>query len=271
LPRNHYSYPAIAEHFTEYHLGKNGCTFLWDARQWPFFLFVMNSVKLVKEELVFKEKNSHPLFKDLEGRVFGRLTVLGYAGFDKRTQWYCECECKNIIVRDGCLLLKGVTSSCGCFRRDKTSEKSTTHGHANRGRTSDIYRTWLRMKSRCYNKRNKDYHHYGGRGIIICERWMFFPNFYNDMGDKPSGLSIERIDNNGNYEPGNCRWATQKEQCNNQRTNRILEFNGMSKTTSQWADELGIKSVIISKRLFNGWTVERTLTQPLRKSPTSLG
>ena len=121
------------------------------------------------------------------------------------------------------------------------------------------------MKKRCLNPRHANFKDYGGRGITICERWMIFENFLADMGERPDGMSLDRIDNNIGYLPENCRWTTVLEQNNNRRGNTILRFGGRALTISQWSVETGIKDCTISERLRHGWSVERTLITPTRK------
>lgn len=132
------------------------------------------------------------------------------------------------------------------------------------------YRAWNSMKSRCYNKSHTSYRNYGGRGIQVCERWRYdFPTFLNDMGNRPSKHTLDRIDNDGNYTPGNCRWATYKEQLNNKRGNRLLTLDGKTQTVSQWSTETGIKYWTLSQRVGRyGWSDEDALTKPVRKHTT---
>lgn len=138
----------------------------------------------------------------------------------------------------------------------------TTHGHSNP--PSPEYRSWLSMRERCNRKADTHYKNYGGRGITICKRWHSFANFLADMGERPDGMTLDRIDNDGNYERKNCRWATQIEQSRNRRTNIFLELHGRSQILKDWSIELGISSQTIHQRLKRGWTVEDALTKPLR-------
>jgi hypothetical protein len=128
-----------------------------------------------------------------------------------------------------------------------------------------IYSVWNMMNQRCYDKSNHAYHRYGGRGVTVCERWRTFENFYADMGDKPAGKSLERINNDGNYEPGNVVWADAKAQANNRRSNVVLEHAGKKQTMQQWCDELGLKIGTVWARLnLYGYSVEKALTPSWR-------
>lgn len=186
--------------------------------------------------------------QDLTGRVFGRLTVLGQAEDyispkgQHFAQWLCQCSCgsesKNISTGN---LKNGSTISCGCSRIESISKTTKTHGAS---RTSE-YHSWSAMISRCTSENNPDYESYGGRGITVCSRWAdCFENFLEDMGDRPEGTSLDRIDVNGNYEPENCRWATGSDQCFNKR---ISNRNTSGRTGVYWHKRIREWSALIVK------------------------
>lgn len=161
---------------------------------------------------------------DLQGRVFGRLTVTGRAsnGAGGKTRWACVCSCGGASVVAGRDLSTGHTRSCGCLRDELTAVRATVHGHARRGQKHPLYDTWKTLVQRCTNPNDKHWPYYGGRGISVCPEWRdSFPAFLADLGERPApGLSIDRIDNDGDYEPGNVRWATRSEQMANTRPRR---------------------------------------------------
>lgn len=211
-------------------------------------------------------------FKDLSGIKFGRLTCIEVAGRDDKSRcvlWKCQCECGNqTLVRSNSLLM-GNTKSCGCLQRSIASDESTKrtkHGLTRRGkRTSGVYKSWAHMKQRCLNKENSSYLDYGGRGITICDAWMNFENFYKwamKNGYK-EGLTIERIDVNGNHEPSNCKWIPKSEQPSNRRSNHYITLNSEQKTLSEWARVHNINPRTVFSRLYSGWPIER-LFEPSR-------
>lgn len=137
-------------------------------------------------------------------------------------------------------------------------------------RHSSVYIRWHSMRSRCNNPNKSSYRHYGGRGIKVCERWQKFENFYADMGDPPPGMTLERVNVNGDYCPENCKWATQKAQCNNQRHVKKITFNGKTLTISEWAEETGFPYTALNMRSFMKWPIERMLTEPIRTWPSRM-
>jgi hypothetical protein len=149
----------------------------------------------------------------LRGRRFGRLTVVRFSHSDLSTRWICRCDCGTIIVASANHLIPGQVKSCGCLYRDTRVGSPIRHGMSG---TSE-HRIWKTMRQRCENPRSSRFKDYGGRGIRVCARWRKFENFFADMGRRPPGRSIDRIDNDGNYEPKNCRWATAMQQRHNRR------------------------------------------------------
>jgi hypothetical protein len=150
-------------------------------------------------------------------------------------------------------------------RNSCDGEFSATHGHTVGGTTTRCYRAWDAMRQRCENPKTISYHNYGGRGIVVCERWRSFDNFLADMGVPPTEKhQLDRIRADGHYEPGNCRWATTREQARNKRTNVFLEFNGRRQTIADWAEELGVKVNTLVYRRLRGWSTERLLSQAIQ-------
>ena len=206
---------------------------------------------------------------DLTGQKFGRLRVLNRgddyisSSGDKYVRWVCECECGNIKNIFGTCLRNGTTKSCGCLKKDLDKHKFVTHGDSN----AHLYYVWRGMRNRCTSKASRIYKYYGARGISVCEEWNKYDNFKKwalSNGYK-QGLSIDRVDVNGNYEPSNCRWITQREQNLNRRNNRYIQYNGERKTLTEWVNECGIEEHVLRYRLNQGWNVEKALNTPVRK------
>lgn len=198
-------------------------------------------------------KRRHDLI-DMTGLVCGRLTVLRLAPKTGRrgAAWHCRCSCGNEIVARGETLRKLQTISCGCLRPDLYMK----HGMYG----TRVWSVWANMRQRCEQSNDARYKNYGARGIRVCKRWQQFANFYSDMGDPPAGYSIERIDNDGNYEPGNCKWATKSEQQNNTRATLRLGVERLS--AAECSRKLGANRTLVSHRLRYGWSVEEAVTKP---------
>lgn len=204
-------------------------------------------------------------FIDLSGRVFGKLTVIEYCGNDKWrvSKWLCLCDCGKKIILTSNHLKSGSTKSCGCLRKEKTKLRFTKHNYKN----TTIYNTWINMKQRCYNNNCPDYKNYGGRGIKVCDRWLKFENFYADVGDPPKGLTLDRPNNDGNYQTDNWRWATRKEQARNTRRNHTEIFNNMIQYRIILAEKYNIDAKLLGERLDKlGWPIGKALITPVRKS-----
>lgn len=198
-------------------------------------------------------------FKDITGQRFGRLTAIKRIEGKKPTYWLCECDCGNRKEIQLNNLTTGNSKSCGCLSKEHHVIK---HNASN----TRLYNIYLAIKNRCLLKSCSNYKRYGGRGIKVCREWIDnFENFrewsisngYNDQ------LSIDRIDNNGNYCPENCRWTTVKEQANNRRSNVILTYNGISQTIMQWSEEINIPYMTLRARIERGWSVQKALTTPV--------
>lgn len=205
-----------------------------------------------------------PAKRSLKGNKHGMLFVISEAYIsDKKDQWLCICDCGGSKIADGRNLKAGKILSCGCLGRGAANYR---HGNALSSGPTPEYRAWCRMKERCYSHKNKSYKDYGGRGIIICNEWInSFEMFLDHIGQKPSKEhSLERIDNNKSYEPGNVKWATRFEQANNTRKNVLLTYNGETKTISQWGRHTGIDPETLQRRLSLGWTGNDVIEKPLR-------
>lgn len=198
---------------------------------------------------------------DLTGKQFNDFTAHEFVGRNSRrvALWHCSCVCGAERIMAGNVLKSLRNKSCGCRPRPKR-----THGMCD----APEYQAWSNLKKRCYNPRDKRYPQYGARGITVCDRWLSnFAAFYSDMGPRPAGrYTIERKDNNGNYEPSNCKWATYKEQAQNKSTNHPVTLNGETKCLTEWIRLLDIGASVVKRRIKRGWTAERALTAPTYQS-----
>lgn len=209
------------------------------------------------------------------GARFDRLLVLKYIPGSRKQKAtvLCICDCGKETSKNATSVRRGLTRSCGCLWIETRRESgrrvgklglSKRHGHSVGYKRSKTYRVWTNMKSRVQNPKVKEYPLYGGRGIGICQRWLeSFENFLVDMGECPKLMSLERKNNDGDYESDNCKWATVQEQANNRRTNRLITIDGTTLTLSQWSDISGKKPATISARLKKGWEPKRAVMEAL--------
>ena len=202
---------------------------------------------------------------DLTGKRFGRLTVLSRAenSKDDKAKWLCRCDCGNTCIVYGISLRRGHTHSCGCLRGDRNKERST-HGMSK----TRLYGVWNNMKRRCCDPTTKSFKDYGGKGIKVCDEWLEPEPFFDwaKASGYAEGLTIERIDVNGNYEPSNCKWITKAEQAWNKTNSFMVEIDGESKCLHQWCDEMGISYHTVYARMKRlGWDAKKALTTPPRK------
>lgn len=209
---------------------------------------------------------------DIYGQKYRRLIVHSEGHIKTKRGWslivwLCTCLCGNKVVVPRQKVMSGHTKSCGCLREDETRNRKTTHGHntKRRGMTA-TYRTWRSMHQRCNNPNVVCFFRYGGKGITICERWNSFESFLQDMGIRPEGHTLDRIDCFGNYEPENCRWATASQQARNRSNTLKLSWNDKTLTIFEWEEQTNIPAVALLHRVrYQGWTAERALTTPLKK------
>lgn len=216
--------------------------------------------------------------EDLLGKNFGRLTVVEYVGKNKHRMplWRCKCECGGETITNTRHLKIGKTKSCGCFQKDRVRQTQTTHNLSD----SKLYSIWGRMRMACNNPQNCKYYKYGARGIKVCKQWdnleNGFQNFYkwcieNGYKDIPNEkgrnkLSIDRIDNNGDYCPENCRWVDATTQQNNTRRNHFITYNGETKSLAQWSKEYNISPNTLHHRICRSkWDIEKALTTPPKR------
>lgn len=200
----------------------------------------------------------------MSGFRSGKLTVIARAKNRnlKRAYWLCRCDCGRNRIVMGKYLRQREVKSCGCLNRQPLKGPQFKHGHANAGKITITYTTWSGMIQRCLNPKNNQYYRYGNRGIRVCERWLKFENFLRDMGPRPQGRTLDRIKNAGNYEPGNCRWATPKEQSSNSSKPRLITHQDKTHNLTEWAKKIGISPATLSVRL-KKWPIEKALMPKL--------
>lgn len=202
---------------------------------------------------------------DLTGQKFGRLTALHRsANKGRRTQWKWRCDCGNLLIADPSKVKAGHTASCGCLWTDRCVKHR--HGHNANGEQSRTYKAWVNMRSRVNPDIAQYWENYAARGISVCERWQSdFSAFLADMGECPAGKSLDRINNDGNYEPTNCRWASPSEQSANTRRTKLVIFGGQKMCIAEACRLAGVKPSIIHHRLNKGMTFHEAINLPVRR------
>lgn len=192
------------------------------------------------------------------GRRYGRLTIIGDGGRRGKGIAYvvCRCECGSEKTVRLVHLKSGITASCGCLHRDRVTKHGLSH--------SATWNAWAMMVQRCVNPACDSFPRYGGKGITVCDRWLRFENFLEDMGERPPEMTIERVNGERGYSPENCRWATRKEQARNRSTNLLVEIGGVAKCVAEWAEEYGINRKCVYQRIRNGWDPVDAITTPTR-------
>lgn len=206
-------------------------------------------------------------FIDMTGEKYGKLLVIEYAGKTPRgiSLWKCKCDCGTEVIVQSSNLRNGHTKSCGCFRVEWCKENCTKHGLEH----TRLYSIWSDMIYRCHNQENPNYERYGGRGISVCCEWRNDVRAFYDWAINngySDDLTIDRVDNDGNYCPENCRWATKVEQASNRRSNVLITRNGETKTMKEWACCAGIPYKVVWARINKlGWGTEKALTETVRK------
>ena len=206
-----------------------------------------------------------PQLKDITGLRFGRLVVIERAeNQGKRVMWRCLCECGTEIVTRGDNLTSGRSQSCGCYNKERSSQNHTKHG----GSQTRLHAEWRKIKYRCNNPNCDRWNDYGGRGITVCKEWAVSFEAFRDWAlanGYQDHLTIDRIDVNGKYEPGNCRWITNQKQQNNRRDNHYITYNGETQTITEWARIYGLSENGLVHRIRRGWEIERAFTTPMQK------
>ena len=200
------------------------------------------------------------------GQQYHRWTLISEVADSKSTKWLARCSCGTKKAVTASTLAAGRSKSCGCLRVENATAALRKHGMTR----TRAYRIWSLMKDRCLNPKAAHFPDYGGRGIQVCKRWRdSFTAFHKDMGDPPAGLTLDRVNNDGDYEPGNCRWATRRAQAENRRSTRLLTWGGRTQSIKQWAAELGLHPTTLGNRLRSGWPVEKALTTPVHSASRS--
>ena len=211
--------------------------------------------------------------EEMIGKKYGKLTVISFEKSKNKTLLVCNCDCGNIIKRETYLIATNQIKSCGCLKVEAIRRYNASGKHS-KSRLKDgrslhpLYGTWFQMISRCENPNQKHYDRYGGRGIKVCDEWHDFWKFVewsDSVGGRPKNFTLDRINNDGNYDPSNCRWADWRTQTTNKSSNVFIEFNGTTKTIIEWSEYLGIHPNTLHERL-KRWSIERALSEPVSEN-----
>ena len=208
-------------------------------------------------------------FKGTKRQMLTAVEFVGYPGKGTDQEWMFLCDCGGIKKKRKQNFLNCNTNNCGCRHGLTKHGLSMKESHGkNLIKRHPAYSSWVNMRQRCNNPNNPDYRYYGGRGISHTERWNDFGNFLEDMGEPPSGYTLDRIDNDGDYTPENCRWASRYQQVQNRKTNPKVTYLGKTQTISDWRKELSLpfSYALLHRRIFTrGWDAERAFTQPVQR------
>jgi|ERR1700722_2476405 len=210
---------------------------------------------------------------NLIGQKFNKLMVIELT--DKKTfrqrVWKCVCDCGSFAYITSHQLNKSIKTDCGCGNSERISAAHVRHGHCKNKSSTTTYVSWQNMRARCLDSTNEHFNDYGGRGISICERWVCsFDNFLADMGERPKGMTLDRVITEGDYTPTNCRWATAKQQARNRRNNILIEIRGETKCLAEWCEIYGLNPDAILNRINQlGWALDEDLFKPMRPIKTT--
>jgi hypothetical protein len=206
---------------------------------------------------------------DMIGQRFEKALVVERAPNksekDTNARWHCVCDCGTKFISYGQDLRRGKVKSCGCLTRGTIGARSRNFNQTHGMTESRIYRIWTGMLNRCRNPNNGNFHRYGGRGIKVCDEWLLFEGFVNDMGVPADDMSLDRIDGDGDYCKANCRWSTRHEQASNRRSSVKLTHNGITLTATEWARVLGISPTTMFGRINAGYPPEKLFSRNLKR------
>lgn len=209
---------------------------------------------------------------NIAGKKYGRLTAIAPISSKSGIKWVCQCDCGNVVQVFQSNLLRGTSRSCGCFQKEGLAERNAARKTALGESNTRLYKVWKSMKRRCYGKNYDYYNSYGGRGVSVCEAWQNYITFRNwalahgyDESAEKGKCTLDRIDVNGNYDPDNCRFITMKEQADNRRTTKHIEYNGEIHNIKEWSDIYSIPSNVLAYRVKAGWNFKDAISIPVKR------